>query len=336
MAQTGFTPIQLYYSTTATNIPSAANLVNGELALNVADMKLYAKNGSGVVTLLADAGGLAVPNSLTMNNSGAGAASGTTFNGSAPVTLSYNTIGAPKADGTGASGTWGINITGNAATASLAAVATVANAVANSITFNTSGGASPGASFDGSAARAIDYSTVGAPKADGTGASGTWSINISGNAATATTATNLAGGALDRIPVQTSAGVTTFISAPTAPGRYLYWDNISGFQWLAGVGTGTVTSVDVSGGTTGLTFTGGPVTTFGTMTMSGVLDVDNGGTGLSATPANGEIDIGNGAGFTRTTLTAGTGISITNGPGAITIEAVSTITNGKLYFFSAF
>lgn len=30
---------------------------------------------------------------LTLNNSGAGAASGSTFNGSAPITLSYNTIG---------------------------------------------------------------------------------------------------------------------------------------------------------------------------------------------------------------------------------------------------
>lgn len=414
MAQTGFTPIQLYYSTTATNIPSAANLVNGELALNVADMKLYAKNGSGVVTLLASssgaiatvssvnvsggttgltfsggpittsgtitmagtldsdnggtgqntyaagdtlfyasgtalskltigatnrimtssgtapqwtdpatitvgfataAGTAATTNPLTMNDSGTGAASGTTFNGSVAQTISYNTIGAPKADGTGASGTWGINITGSA------------NAVANSITFNTSGGASPGVSFNGSAARAIDYSTVGAPKADGTGASGTWGINISGSAVAATTATNLAGGALDRIPVQTSAGTTTFITAPTAPGRYLYWDNVSGFQWLAGAGTGTVTSVNVSGGTTGLTFSGGPVTSFGTITMSGVLDVDNGGTGLTSGTSGGvpyfsatntiassnvlaanQIVLGGGAGVAPATTTTGTGV----------------------------
>ena len=53
MAQAGFTPIQLYYSSTATNAPIAGNLVAGELALNTADMKLYAKNSAGVVTLLA-------------------------------------------------------------------------------------------------------------------------------------------------------------------------------------------------------------------------------------------------------------------------------------------
>lgn len=56
MAQTGFTPISLYYSTTASAVPTAGNLANGELALNTADMKLYAKNSSGVVTLLAQAG----------------------------------------------------------------------------------------------------------------------------------------------------------------------------------------------------------------------------------------------------------------------------------------
>ena len=54
MAQTGFTPISLYYSTTATNVPLAADLVAGELAINTADGKLYFKNSSGTVTLLAD------------------------------------------------------------------------------------------------------------------------------------------------------------------------------------------------------------------------------------------------------------------------------------------
>jgi len=54
MAQSGFTPISLYYSTTASTLPTAGNLVAGELAINTADGKLYFKNSSGVVTLLAD------------------------------------------------------------------------------------------------------------------------------------------------------------------------------------------------------------------------------------------------------------------------------------------
>ena len=57
MAALNFTPISLYYSTTAAAVPSAGNLVNGELALNTADMKLYAKNSAGAVTLLASSGG---------------------------------------------------------------------------------------------------------------------------------------------------------------------------------------------------------------------------------------------------------------------------------------
>ena len=41
MSQAGYTPIQLYYSSTATNVPLAANLANGELAINTADGKLF-------------------------------------------------------------------------------------------------------------------------------------------------------------------------------------------------------------------------------------------------------------------------------------------------------
>ena len=53
MAQSGYTPIQLYYSTTASAAPLAGNLANGELALNITDGKLYYKDNGGVVKLLA-------------------------------------------------------------------------------------------------------------------------------------------------------------------------------------------------------------------------------------------------------------------------------------------
>ena len=52
---------------------------------------------------------------------------------------------------------------------------------------------------------------------------------------------------------------------------------------------------------------------------SGTLDVARGGTGISTTPTNGQIDIGNGSGFTRANLTPSSGISITNGAGSVTI-----------------
>jgi hypothetical protein len=53
MAAINFTPISLYYSTTAAATPSAGNLVAGELALNTVDEKLYFKNSAGTVKLLA-------------------------------------------------------------------------------------------------------------------------------------------------------------------------------------------------------------------------------------------------------------------------------------------
>lgn len=52
MAQSGYTPISLYYSSTATNIPSAGNLAAGELALNTADGIMYYKNASNAVVPL--------------------------------------------------------------------------------------------------------------------------------------------------------------------------------------------------------------------------------------------------------------------------------------------
>lgn len=56
MAQTGYTPIQLYYSTSAGTAPTAANLLAGELGLNIADMKLYCENSAGTVEMLTSPG----------------------------------------------------------------------------------------------------------------------------------------------------------------------------------------------------------------------------------------------------------------------------------------
>ena len=53
MAQTGFTPIQIYYSTTSSNVPLNTNLTNGELAINSADGKLFYKDSGGTVQTLA-------------------------------------------------------------------------------------------------------------------------------------------------------------------------------------------------------------------------------------------------------------------------------------------
>ena len=48
MSATNYTPISLYYSTTAAAVPLAANLVNGELAINITDGKIYYKDNTEI------------------------------------------------------------------------------------------------------------------------------------------------------------------------------------------------------------------------------------------------------------------------------------------------
>ena len=57
MPATNFTPIQLYRSTTASQVPTSGNLSDGELAINTNDEKLYFKNSGGTVKLLASSAG---------------------------------------------------------------------------------------------------------------------------------------------------------------------------------------------------------------------------------------------------------------------------------------
>lgn len=90
-----------------------------------------------------------------------------------------------------------------------------------------------------------------------------------------------------------------------------------------GSGSGTVTSVSVSGGATGMSFSGNPVTTSGTITMTGTLDVDNGGTGattsagaltnLGAYPASNPNGFGTGT-VTSVAATVPAFLSVTGSP----------------------
>lgn len=93
----------------------------------------------------------------------------------------------------------------------------------------------------------------------------------------------------------------------------------TGVSVSASNGAVTFTNTGVtsfSAGTTGFSPTSA---TTGAIVLSGRLNVSNGGTGLTATPTNGQLPIGNGSGFTLATLTSGTGISVTNASGAITL-----------------
>lgn len=89
-----------------------------------------------------------------------------------------------------------------------------------------------------------------------------------------------------------------------------------------------VTSVDVSGGTTGLSFTGGPVTSIGVMTMSGVLAPSNGGTGITTIGTGVQAALSNAVGSASGFLVAGatpiSQFSVVVGGGSGTLTTIPT------------
>ena len=70
MAASGFTPISLYYSVTTTNTPLAANLVNGELAINITDGKLFYKDNTGTVKVIASNASTTNVSSISFGSTG--------------------------------------------------------------------------------------------------------------------------------------------------------------------------------------------------------------------------------------------------------------------------
>jgi len=87
-------------------------------------------------------------------------------------------------------------------------------------------------------------------------------------------------------------------------------------------GAGTVTSVQMAGGSTGLTYSGGPITGSGTITTAGTLAVANGGTALTALGTAGQVLAVN-AGATALEYTSDAG-------GDVTLNGVQTLTNKTL------
>jgi len=110
MAATGFTPIKIYASSTASSVPLAANLDNtngAELAINTADGRLFYKDSSGVVQTMASKATGAIGGSTTQiqfNNAGAlGGSASLTWSGTVLTSSGFSgplngTVGATTAN----------------------------------------------------------------------------------------------------------------------------------------------------------------------------------------------------------------------------------------------
>jgi hypothetical protein len=83
--------------------------------------------------------------------------------------------------------------------------------------------------------------------------------------------------------------INTLIPSQTGNSGKFLTTNGTNTSWATVAGSGTVTSVAVSGGTTGLTTSGGPITSTGTITLAGTLAVANGGTGVVTSTGTGNV-----------------------------------------------
>jgi hypothetical protein len=313
--QTTYTDGQLLIGNTTGGTLTKATLTQGS--------GITITNGAGSITIAANNAGTVTSVDVSGGTTGL-TTSGGPVTGSGTITLA-GTLGVANG-GTGA-----VSLTGyvkGTGTTAMTASATIPGA---DISGNISGNA---ANVTGTVAVGNGgtgaVSLTGYVKGTGTTAmtasatipGADVSGNISGNAANVTGTVAIANGGTGQT---TAANAINALlpSQSTNSGKFLTTDGTSA-SWATVSGTGTVTSVAVSGGTTGLTTSGGPITTSGTITLAGTLAVANGGTGQT-TYTDGQLLIGNSTGntLTKATLTAGSGIAVTNGGGSISVALAS-------------
>lgn len=137
-----------------------------------------------------------------------------------------------------------------------------------------------------------------------------------------------------------ASGALGFGASPSygTTGQVLTSAGNSASPTWSSAGTGTVTSVAVSGGTTGLTTSGGPITTTGTITFAGTLAIANGGTGqttktaafdgLSPTTTSGDTIYYNGTHNVRLAVgSSGQVLTVSGGEPAWLTPTAATVTS---------
>lgn len=201
-------------------------------------------------------------------------------------------------------------------------IAGSAGSVANALTagsFLTSGG-----TYNGSAARtfAVDAtdantaSKVVARDASGNFSAGTITAALSGNA---TSATNVAGGAANRIVFNTGSGATSFVVAPTASGQVLNW-NGSAFTYVAGTISGVALGSNLNSLTAGTYLTGTAYNGSGAQTWTVDATTTNTASKVVARDASGNFAAG--------TITAALSGNATTATTATNVSGTVAIANG--------
>jgi len=190
MAASGFTPISLYYSATAAAVPLAANLTAGELSLNTNDGKLYYKNSSNVVTLLAAAAAATGTVSSVAQSFTGGlisvAGSPITTSGTLALTVAGTSGGIPYFS---SASTWA---TSAALTASALMVGGGAGAAPSTVTTGTGVVTALGVNTGSAGAFVVNGGALGTPSSGTvTNLTGTASININGTVGATTASTGV-------------------------------------------------------------------------------------------------------------------------------------------------
>jgi hypothetical protein len=169
----------------------------------------------------------------------------------------------------------------------------------------------------------------------GTAGSSTASVvlNNDGSLTVPGTIKTLSNGNLTLAPNGT--GLVSIANAFTLPrtdgsnGQVLKTDGAGNVTWgTASSASGSVTSVDASGGTTGLTFTGGPITSSGTLTLAGTLAVANGGTGVTTKTGTGSVVLSDSPTLVTPNLGTPTTLVLTSATGLPVATGISGLGTG--------
>lgn len=172
----GAQPLENQRLSTGNNVSFANVTATALIKSGATGVQILAGDGSVITAgtnitisggVISAAGGGGTSAALTMNSSGSGATSGTTFNGSVAQTISYNTIGAYAASNPSGFITNSVTTLGSLSLpySQLTGTPTIPTALPtpNAVTFNNSGsGGSSGITFNGSTAQTISYNTIGA------------------------------------------------------------------------------------------------------------------------------------------------------------------------------